>query len=103
MSKATSTRFVSQKFQTQDIESFFLADLGRQDRTPGQEALWLLGAEKMLDTFGTTHLIEWSSNSNDTGIVFKSSERRPSVQQRAMVYGKRGLLGNVGNRDSSNL
>ncbi len=34
--------------QTEDIESFFLADLGRADRTEAQEAYWLANAERML-------------------------------------------------------
>lgn len=34
--------------QTGDIEDFFLADLERNDRTPGEEARWLSSAEYML-------------------------------------------------------
>src|SRR5258708_40183841 len=36
------------RHQTGDIESFFLKDLERQDRTPPEESRWLDGAEHML-------------------------------------------------------
>ena len=38
--------------QTEDIETFFLQDLERQDRTPAEEARWLSSAEHMLQTWG---------------------------------------------------
>ena len=38
--------------QTEDIETFFLQDLERQDRTPAEEARWLSYAEHMLQTWG---------------------------------------------------
>jgi hypothetical protein len=38
--------------QTADIETFFLRDLERQDRTPPEEARWLSFAEHMLQTWG---------------------------------------------------
>src|SRR5215471_13732892 len=34
-----------------DIESFFLQDLNRRDRTPNEEAMWLSGAEYMLQSW----------------------------------------------------
>ncbi len=37
--------------QTDDIESFFLADLNRRDRSPSEEAFWLSGAERMLQVW----------------------------------------------------
>jgi hypothetical protein len=37
--------------QTEDIGTFFLADLDRQDRSPAQEAFWLSGAERMLQVW----------------------------------------------------
>lgn len=37
--------------QTEDIESFFLADLERNDRSPDQEVYWLSSAERMLQTW----------------------------------------------------
>jgi hypothetical protein len=33
--------------QTEDIETFFLADLERNDRTPAEEAMWLSSADRM--------------------------------------------------------
>ena len=44
--------------QTQDVETFFLADLERKDRTPAEEAFWLSGAERALQT--------WASYLSDT-------------------------------------
>jgi hypothetical protein len=38
--------------QTEDIETFFLQDLERQDCTPAEEARWLSSAEHMLQTWG---------------------------------------------------
>lgn len=38
--------------QTEDIETFFLQDLERQDRTPAEEARWLSSAEHMLQSWG---------------------------------------------------
>src|SRR5260370_42377669 len=38
--------------QTGDIESFFLKDLERNERTPDEEARWLSYAEHMLQTWG---------------------------------------------------
>jgi hypothetical protein len=38
--------------QTEDIETFFLQDLERQDRTASEEARWLSVAEHMLHTWG---------------------------------------------------
>ena len=38
--------------QTEDIETFFLRDLERNDRTPAEEARWLSYAEHMLQTWG---------------------------------------------------
>jgi hypothetical protein len=38
--------------QTEDIETFFLQDLERPDRTPAEEARWLSSAEHMLQTWG---------------------------------------------------
>jgi hypothetical protein len=40
------------RHQTADIETFFLRDLERQDRTPAEEARWLSYAEYMLQTWG---------------------------------------------------
>ena len=40
------------RHQTEDIETFFLQDLERQDRTPAEEARWLSSAEHMLQTWG---------------------------------------------------
>ena len=37
--------------QTQDVETLFLRDLERQDRSPGEEARWLSFAEYMLQTW----------------------------------------------------
>ena len=37
--------------QTGDIESFFLRDLERHDRTPAEEARWLSYAEHILHTW----------------------------------------------------
>jgi hypothetical protein len=37
--------------QTEDIETFFLTNLDRNPRTPEQEAFWLSGAERMLQTW----------------------------------------------------
>lgn len=37
--------------QTADIETLFLQDLERQDRTPAEEARWLSYAEHMLQTW----------------------------------------------------
>jgi hypothetical protein len=37
--------------QTEDIETFFLADLDRMERTAAEEAFWLSGAERMLQTW----------------------------------------------------
>ena len=34
--------------QLEDIETFFLASLEKEDRTPSEEAYWLTGAEHML-------------------------------------------------------
>jgi hypothetical protein len=39
------------RFQTDDIESFFLQDLERRERTASEEAFWLSGAEKMLQVW----------------------------------------------------
>jgi hypothetical protein len=39
--------------QTEDIETFFLAELARNDRTPAEEAFWLSGAERMLQTLAS--------------------------------------------------
>jgi hypothetical protein len=38
--------------QTEDIETFFLQDLERRDRTPAEEARWLSSAEHILQTWG---------------------------------------------------
>jgi hypothetical protein len=38
--------------QTNDIETFFIADLDRNERTPAQEAKWLSAAENMLSVWG---------------------------------------------------
>jgi hypothetical protein len=38
--------------QTEDIETFFLRDLERQDRTPADESRWLSYAEHQLQTWG---------------------------------------------------
>jgi hypothetical protein len=38
--------------QTEDIESFFLQDLERQDRTAADEARWLSYAEHQFQTWG---------------------------------------------------
>lgn len=40
------------RMQTDDIETFFLRDLERNDRTPAEEARWLSYAEHMLKTWG---------------------------------------------------
>ena len=40
------------RFQTEDIETLFLQDLERHDRTPAEEARWLASAERMLQTWG---------------------------------------------------
>jgi hypothetical protein len=40
------------RHQTEDIETFFLQDLERQDRTPAEEARWLSPAEHILQTWG---------------------------------------------------
>jgi hypothetical protein len=37
--------------QTEDIETFFLADLDRHERTPAQEEYWLSAAERMLQVW----------------------------------------------------
>jgi hypothetical protein len=37
--------------QIEDIETFFLADLNRNDRTPAEESFWLSGAERMLQVW----------------------------------------------------
>ena len=37
--------------QTEDIETFFLADLDRANRTAAEEAFWLSNAERMLQTW----------------------------------------------------
>lgn len=37
--------------QTEDIETLYLADLDRNDRTQAQEAYWLSNAERMLQTW----------------------------------------------------
>jgi hypothetical protein len=36
------------RMQTEDVESLYLSKLDREDRTPAQEAQWLLYAEQML-------------------------------------------------------
>ena len=38
--------------QTNDIETFFISDLDRNERTPAQEAKWLSAAESMLSVWG---------------------------------------------------
>ena len=38
--------------QTEDVETFFLQDLDRNDRTPAEEARWLSSAEHILQTWG---------------------------------------------------
>jgi hypothetical protein len=38
--------------QTNDIESLFLKDLDKKDRSPDEEARWLYAAERMLATWG---------------------------------------------------
>jgi len=38
--------------QTEDIETLFLMDLDRQERTAAEEARWLSYAEHMLQTWG---------------------------------------------------
>lgn len=38
--------------QTEDIETFFLRDLERQDRTPPEEARWLSYAEQQFQAWG---------------------------------------------------
>src|SRR3989442_15947230 len=40
------------RYQTEDIETFFLRDLERQDRTPAEEARWLSYAEHQFQTWG---------------------------------------------------
>jgi hypothetical protein len=40
------------QLQTEDIETFFLNNLERKDRTPAEEAQWLSYAEQMLLTWG---------------------------------------------------
>ena len=37
--------------QTEDVETFFLKDLDRNDRTPAEEARWLSFAEHTLGTW----------------------------------------------------
>jgi len=39
------------RFQTEDIETFFLQDLERRNRTAPEEAFWLSGAERMLQVW----------------------------------------------------
>ena len=46
--KGTLPQLQLARNQLGDIESFFLAQLGREERTPREEAMWLAGAEHML-------------------------------------------------------
>jgi hypothetical protein len=47
--KGTLPQLELARNQLGDVESFFLAQLDREERTPREEALWLAGAEHMLE------------------------------------------------------
>lgn len=56
------------RYQTEDIETFFLRDLERQDRTPAEEARWLSYAERQFQTRGP-YLREVQERFNKYGSV----------------------------------
>jgi hypothetical protein len=61
--KGTMPQLQLARNQLGDIESFFLAQLVRGERTPREEAIWLAGAEHMLQT--------WTAELNKVDIQFQ--------------------------------
>jgi hypothetical protein len=61
--KGTLPQLQLARNQLGDIESFFLAQLGREERTPREEAMWLAGAEHMLQI--------WTAELEKVDIQFK--------------------------------
>lgn len=64
ISKGTLPQLELARNQLGDIESFFLAQLDRQERTPREEAMWLDAAEHLLQI--------WTAELKKVDIQFKN-------------------------------